>query len=86
MNKSSVVHARIEPGTKASAERILGKLGLSPTEAIRMFYRQIMLRKGLPFSVEIPNRLTRATLDRSARGEDVQEFDSVEKMFASWEK
>ena len=61
MNKAAVIHARIEPGMKASAERVLHKLGLSPTEAIRIFYNQITLRQGLPFSVHIPNEMTERT-------------------------
>lgn len=86
MNKAAVVHARIEPNVKASAERVLQELGLSPTEAIRIFYRQITLRKGLPFSVHIPNELTEKTLANSRKGKDVEHFDSPEAMFASWGK
>jgi len=84
--KTSVVHARIEPETKQKAEGVLRKLGLTPTEAIRIFYRQISLRGGLPFPVEIPNELTVSTLVKSRRGEEVQEFDSLEAMFNSWKK
>ena len=47
MNKTAVIHARIEPKTKKAAEGVSKKLGMSPTEAIRLFYRQICLR-GLP--------------------------------------
>lgn len=86
MNKSAIIHARIEPSTKSVAERILHRLGLSPTEAIRMFYRQIELRRGLPFSVEIPNELTRATLEKSRLGVDLEEFDSVEDLAKSWKR
>jgi DNA-damage-inducible protein J len=84
--KTSVVHARIEPQTKQKAEGVLRKLGLTPTEAIRIFYRQISLRGGLPFPVEIPNELTASTLAKSRRGEDIQEFESVDAMFKNWEK
>ncbi len=86
MNKSAVVHARIEPQIKNQAESVLQKLGLSPTEAIRLFYRQICLRGGLPFPVLIPNKLTAKTLKKSQRGEDVDTFDSLEEMLESWEK
>ncbi len=84
--KTSVVHTRIEPQTKIKAERVLHELGISPTEAIRIFYRQISLRGGLPFAVEIPNESTAATLEKSRRGEDIVEFDSLDEMFESWEK
>jgi len=82
MNKT----ARVEPRTKKKAERVLRKLGMSPTEAIRLFYRQICLRGGLPFRVLIPNNLTKETLAKSAKGQDVESFDSPDEMFDSWEK
>jgi DNA-damage-inducible protein J len=84
--KTSTVHARIEPQTKEKAEEILRRLGLTPTEAIRIFYKQISLRGGLPFSVAIPNKLTASTLEKSRRDQDIQEFGSLEAMFDSWKK
>jgi DNA-damage-inducible protein J len=84
--KTSVVHARIEPQTKQKAEGVLRKLGLTPTEAIRIFYKQISLRGGLPFPIEIPNELTASTLEKSRRGKNIQEFESVEAMFKNWKK
>jgi DNA-damage-inducible protein J len=86
MNKSAVVHARIEPRTKKKAEDVLNRLGMSPTEAIRLFYHQICLRSGLPFAVRIPNEETKSVLLKSRKGQDVQSFDSLEDMFASWKK
>jgi len=84
--KTAIVHARIEPKTKQKAEGVLRKLGLTPTEAIRIFYKQISLRGGLPFPIEIPNELTASTLEKSRRGEDIQGFKSLEAMFKNWEK
>ncbi len=86
MNKTAVIHARIEPQTKRKAEGVLRHLGMSPTEAIRLFYRQICLRSGIPFPVRIPNEETRATLQKSRKGEGVESFDSLDDMFASWER
>ncbi|PIP15846.1 MAG: type II toxin-antitoxin system antitoxin, RelB/DinJ family [bacterium (Candidatus Ratteibacteria) CG23_combo_of_CG06-09_8_20_14_all_48_7] len=86
MNKSAVVHVRIESETKTAAEGVLRKLGLSTAEAIRLFYHQICLRNGLPFPVHIPNELTRKILAKSHQGEDVESFCSLEKMFESWER
>ena len=51
-----------------------------------MFYRQITLRRGLPFAIEIPNSLTRETLEKSRKGEDVEEHGSLDEMFGSWKK
>lgn len=51
--KEATVRARVEPELKEDAERILAELGISTTEAIRMFLSQIRLRKAIPFDVEI---------------------------------
>jgi DNA-damage-inducible protein J len=84
--KTAVVHARMEPQTKHKAEGVLSRLGITPTEAIRVFYRQIALRGGLPFSVAIPNERTAATLRKSRRGQNTETFDTLDAMFESWEE
>jgi len=85
MSKSATVHARIEPDTKMKAEGVLKKLGMSHTEAIRLFYNQICLRGGIPFPILIPNETTKKTLKKSNKGEDIQSFKSLEQMYDSWE-
>ena len=55
--KSSNLYVRIEPNIKLQAEKILTTLGISSSSAINMFYNQIILRKGLPFEVTIPDNI-----------------------------
>ena len=52
--KSSNVTARVEPEIKEEAEAILAQLGISVSSGINMFYRQIILWRGLPFRPSIP--------------------------------
>ncbi|MFT5606899.1 MAG: DNA-damage-inducible protein J [Parvicella sp.] len=54
--KTSVIHTRIDADLKAGAESILKQIGLSSSEAVRLFYRQIELNNGIPFDVKIPNK------------------------------
>lgn len=54
MAKSANLYARIEPDVKEQAESILNALGISASNAITMFYKQIILQKGLPFEVKLP--------------------------------
>lgn len=49
--KEAVVRARVDSKLKRDSEDILRQLGLSQTEAIRMFFTQIVRRRGLPFQV-----------------------------------
>ncbi|WP_413198057.1 type II toxin-antitoxin system RelB/DinJ family antitoxin, partial [Lactobacillus iners] len=42
---------------KQQAEQILETIGIPRATAIDMFYRQIILNKGIPFSLTIPKSL-----------------------------
>ena len=52
--KTANVNARIDQNVKKEAEAILTRIGLPRSVAIDMFYRQIILRGGIPFPVTIP--------------------------------
>lgn len=80
MNKISTVNARIEPKLKINAEKVLHKVGLTTAEAIRLFYNQILLHKGLPFKVKIPNATTVKAMQDSNAGRNLKHFDSVEAL------
>ncbi len=49
--KTAMIRARTTPQLKKEAEAILKKLGLKPTDAINVFYTQIVINKGLPFNM-----------------------------------
>ena len=83
--KTSVVRARIDPKIKHEAANVLKNLGMSFSGAISLFFAQVILRKGIPFSVEIPNKKTREAMARLDRGEG-KHFKSVEELFNDWEK
>jgi DNA-damage-inducible protein J len=86
MSRTATVRARIAPSLKADVEKLLDRLGLTATEAITLFYSQIRLRQGLPFPVEIPNAATRKTFEATDRGEGLNTYDSIDKMFAALDK
>ena len=68
MTKAANLYARIEPELKSEAESILGSLGVPVSNAINMFYRQIVIHRGLPFPVRFSSR----TLLNAATLTDVQ--------------
>jgi DNA-damage-inducible protein J len=55
MAKTANLYARIEPDVKEQAESILSALGIPASNAINMFYKQIILQRGLPFDVKVPS-------------------------------
>lgn len=85
MAKTAVVKARIEPGLKEEVEIILHELGLSPTEAVTLFYRQVKLRKGLPFAVAIPNEVTLQTFRDTDAGKNIVQIQDKEELFGELE-
>ncbi|MDB6110114.1 MAG: putative DNA protein [Pedosphaera sp.] len=82
MSKSATIRARIEPDLKREVEDILSQLGLTASEAILLLYRQIKLRRGLPFEVAMPNRLTARTLRDARAGKNVKRFRSKKELYA----
>jgi len=81
MSKTTTARARIEPEVKEEAERILNDCGLSASQAISLFYRQVILERGLPFAIRSFNEETRRVLRDSERGVEVEQFDSAEALF-----
>jgi DNA-damage-inducible protein J len=81
MNKSSTIRARIEPDLKEKAEHIFRKLGLTTTQAITLFYRQVELRNGLPFDVVIPNETTLRTFQDTDAGRNLVVCGDADDMF-----
>lgn len=85
MTRSAVIHARIDPSTKEATERILNSLGLTPTEAIRLFYRQIAMRGEFPLELRVPNRITAKALHRADLGQDSETFSDLQSLYDSWD-
>jgi DNA-damage-inducible protein J len=64
------VRAQIDAKLKAEAESVFAALGLNASSAIRLFYEQVVRRRGLAFDVAIPNETTRRAMNdiRQGRG------------------
>ena len=54
MAKTATITTRVDPELKANIEEILTQLGMNTTQAINMFLKQLELRRGLPFDVQLP--------------------------------
>ena len=66
--KTANVTARIQPNIKEQAEAILDRLGIPVSVFIYMTYRQVIMRDGVPFSLNIPDKLV--TRDSITQGLD----------------
>lgn len=86
MSKTDRIEARIDPEPKQAAEAVFAKLGVSPSDAIRMFYKQVELHQGFPCEVRIPNTETIAAMEEvETHPERLKRYTGVEEMFEEWD-
>ena len=79
MPKTSSIYTRVEPEIKEQAEQILSRLGIPVANAVNLFLHQVVLQRGIPFAVSLPQALP---LDYSALS--VEQFNAeIEKGFTS---
>jgi len=81
MPKTAIISARINPKLKHSAEQVFRELGLTTTQAITLFYKQVELQHGLPFDVRIPNAVTVKALEAARTGQGLENFNSLGDLF-----
>jgi DNA-damage-inducible protein J len=65
---TAMIHTRVDVKSKEEAKKVCDKLGISMSEAIRMFIHQIAARQELPLATKIPNRETKKALDKFLAG------------------
>ena len=78
MSKTDQIQVRIDPATKEAAESVFAKLGLKPSEAVRMFYHQVKLNQGIPFDVKVPNEETLQAIRDIEENRDLVRHDSLD--------
>lgn len=68
MEKTLVIHARIDPALKQASEAVLHGLGLTTADAIRLFLKQVELRQEWPLELKLPNAASRKALKEARAG------------------
>jgi len=63
MAQEARISSRIDRDLKTKSEAILAELGIRPSQAIAMFYTQIIRQRGLPLELKIPNDETIAAMN-----------------------
>lgn len=81
MAKSAMIRARTEQGLKHEVEKIFHTLGLSFSEAINLFLRQVKLHKGMPFDVALPNKTTLKAMKDVHTKHKLTKAQSIEDLF-----
>ena len=73
MTKTEAIQARVDLDLKREAEEVFAELGLSATEAITLFYRQVLLHQGMPFDMRVPNAVTVKAIREAGSGVNLTE-------------
>ena len=81
MAKTSTISARIDPELKKKVEQVFNDLGLTTAQAITLFYKQVELQHGLPFSVRIPTETTMKALEDAKLRRNLETFNNPEDLF-----
>ena len=78
--KTATARALIDPEVKKEAESILKEMGLSVSNSVELFYRQVVAQRGLPFELEVPNEKTMKAIRNSRSGKG-RKFSGTKDLF-----
>ena len=81
MAKTAYLNARIDPDLKTEAEAVFEKIGLTSSQAITLFYKQVSLQQGIPFALRVPNAETIAALREAEQGGGETHKGSASEVF-----
>lgn len=81
--KTEMLSTRIDHDTKAAFTKICDEVGLSPSQAIKLFARAVINYGGIPFELKIrqPNEQTVTAMNELIRG-DGQKAESVDALIS----
>lgn len=81
MTKTANINARVEKDLKTKAEKVLRHVGVKTSDAITMFLRQVVLQRGLPFDVRVPNADTRKAIAEFESPAKLKSYTTAKDLF-----
>jgi len=78
---TAMIHVRIDQNLKLKAAKTFDAMGMSLSEAVRVFLTRAATDQAFPFEIRVPNAKTIAAMEAGDRGEVVK-FGSVEALMA----
>ena len=88
MATTTMVHVRVDEQVKAQATETLAAMGLSISDAVRVFLLRVIAEKQMPFALKVPNAETRVAMieaDEISRAHRAR-FDTAAELFDDLEK
>ena len=83
MSKTAALNIRLEPETKAKAEMLFSKFGITLSDAVSLFFNQSIIEGGFPFKVCLttPNAVTAAAMREAEANTEPGRFATAQDMF-----
>jgi DNA-damage-inducible protein J len=86
--QTSMLHIRVDDDIKEQATQALTAMGLSMSDAVRLFLRRVVVDQAFPLELKVPNAETRAAMEesRAMMASRRTRFSSADELFADLEK
>jgi DNA-damage-inducible protein J len=86
--QTSMLHIRVDEDTKEQAAEALNSMGLSVSDAVRLFLRRVVIEQAFPIELKVPNAETVAAMKESRKmmAKRNARFNSATELFADLEK
>ena len=81
-SKTDTIHIRVEHETKEAVEKVLRTLGMTSTEAINIFLKQIILTSSIPFKIKVP-KCSDEMLEALKEADEIMENSEVYSSYKS---
>ena len=88
MAKTATIHARLDETIKEDAIKVFDALGLSVADAITIYFKQVAIKKGIPFDLNLRQTVNESNFDKISefKKENVQNIldmipDSVDELW-----
>lgn len=88
MAQSSMLHIRVDDETKTQATEALAAMGLSMSDAVRIFLKRVVNDQAFPLELKVPNAETRAAMEEARAMMQARQarFESADALFDELEK
>lgn len=88
MAHSSMLHIRVDDEVKTQATEALAAMGLSMSDAVRIFLKRVVNDQAFPLELKVPNAETRAAMEeaRALMRARQARFESADALFDELEK
>ena len=86
--QTSMLHIRVDDDTKEQATVALSAMGLTMSDAVRLFLRRVVIDQAFPLELKVPNAETLAAMEdsRAMMAKDRAGFDTADELLADLEK